>query len=124
MTKLHPPVETTSPGAALARPALLHARLADTDFVDRVWAYLLTTWPQRLADIPPAEIEQLKLQIRREEGGESHYIATRRDLQVEHDTRQILSLFNGRNASEVARQLGCSRAKVYRVLKQAGQSKP
>lgn len=101
---------------------MLKNHLTDADFVDRVWQYLLTTWPTRLADIPPAEVEQLKLQIRRDEGGESHYIATRRDLQVQHDTRQILRLFNGRNATEVARQLGCSRAKVYRVLKQAGQS--
>lgn len=109
--------------AAIDSPALLQSRLADPDFVDRVWAYLLTTWPQRLADIPPAEVEQLKMQIRREEGGDYRYIATGFGLRAQRDAREILRLFNGRNASEVARQLGCSRAKVYRVLKQAGQSK-
>lgn len=103
-------------------PATLKHHLADADFVDRVWQYLLTTWPTRLADIPADQVEQMKMQIRRDEGGESHYIAARRDLQVQHDTRQILRLFNGRNATEVARTLGCSRAKVYRVLKQAGRA--
>ena len=33
---------------------------------------------------------------------------------------QVLSLFNGRNATEVARCLNISRATVYRLLKQPG----
>jgi DNA invertase Pin-like site-specific DNA recombinase len=34
--------------------------------------------------------------------------------------RRVLALFNGRNARTVARQLGISRATVYRLLKQPG----
>lgn len=34
--------------------------------------------------------------------------------------KRVLSLFNGRNAREVARKLGIGRASVYRYLKQAG----
>lgn len=36
---------------------------------------------------------------------------------------RVLSLFNGRNAREVARKLGIGRASVYRYLKQAGGKK-
>jgi len=36
---------------------------------------------------------------------------------------RVLSLFNGRNAREVARKLGIGRASVYRYLKQAGGNK-
>ena len=35
--------------------------------------------------------------------------------------RQVLRLFNGCNATEVARELNVGRATVYRVLKQAGE---
>ena len=34
---------------------------------------------------------------------------------------KVLALFNGRNAREVARKLGISRASVYRHLKQSGR---
>lgn len=99
----------------------LQEHLTDPDFVDRVWQYMLTTWPQRLADIPPDEVDFLKQHIRREEHGVRFYVTLANTAAREREARRILSLFNGRNASEVARQVGCSRAKVYRVLKQAGR---
>jgi len=101
-------------------PSTLKDRLTDADFVDRVWQYLLTTWPTRLADIPPNEVEQIKHQIRRDERGD-HYVSPASEAARQHQAKQILTLFNGRNATEVARRVGCSRAKVYRVLKQAGK---
>jgi DNA invertase Pin-like site-specific DNA recombinase len=42
---------------------------------------------------------------------------------AEQRAQQILELFNGRNAREVARAIGCGRATVYRVLKQHGGAK-
>ena len=36
---------------------------------------------------------------------------------------KVLALFNGRNASEIARRLGIPRTSVYRYLKQPGKAK-
>lgn len=59
--------------------------------------------------------------IRGEWGGERVYIPARTASNIRlRRARQVLKLFNGRNATEVARQLQCSRATVYRALKQAG----
>lgn len=96
-------------------------RLEDADFVDRVWDYLLQQWPMRLQDIPPAEVEDVKQLIRQAERGERPYITPAGATQRARRAEQILALFNGRNAVEVARELRCGRATVYRVLKQAGR---
>jgi hypothetical protein len=99
----------------------LAQRLEDADFVDRVWDYLLQQWPMRLQDIPPTEVEDVKQLIRQAERGERPYITPAGATQRARRAEQILALFNGRNAVEVARELRCGRATVYRVLKQAGR---
>lgn len=110
-----PPVADHPP-----RPTLAD-RLTDPDFVDLVWQYLLANWPQRLADIPAEEVDSIKQHIRRCERGQRPYISPACVAAREQEAQRILALFNGRNATEVARRIGCSRAKVYRVLKQAGR---
>jgi DNA-binding phage protein len=102
-------------------PPAADSPFRDPDFVDRVWAYMLQSWPQRLADIAPTEVEDVKQYIRQSERGERPYITPAGDAARERKAQQILSCFNGRNATEVARMVGCSRATVYRVLKQAGR---
>lgn len=110
--------------ATAAPPALLEQRLQhDPDFVDRVWAYMLATWPQHLQAIPADEVQTVKQRIRQQERGERPYITPAGAAQREQRAQQILELFNGRNAREVARAIGCGRATVYRVLKQHGGQK-
>lgn len=98
--------------------ALASLQAASTgDLVDRIFEYL-TSCPALLqAD---ADIDAVKARIRQELGGDSHYVRRRGPQQSDH-APSILALFNGRNATEVARRLGISRATVYRVLKQAGR---
>lgn len=113
---------TARPRKQPPAPAMtLAQRLEDADFVDRVWDYLLQQWPMRLQDIPAEEVEDVKQLIRRAERGERPYITPAGASQRARRAEQILALFNGRNAVEVARELQCGRATVYRVLKQAGR---
>jgi hypothetical protein len=101
------------------KPPNFSGRMADPDFVDRVWDYMLQSFPQ-LAGIPSGQVDDVKQHIRRSERGERPYITPASAASREREAQHILRLFNGRNATEVAREVGCSRAKVYRVLKQAG----
>lgn len=89
----------------------------DEDVVDRVFDYVRELLPDHaaLAD----ELEEIKRQVRREFGGREVYIHRRRTDEARERAERVLALFNGRNASEVARRLGIGRATVYRIIKQA-----
>lgn len=94
---------------------------ADTgDLVDAIFAMLPELIAQIVSD--PQRMAQAKMAMRREFGGRKD-VYIRRPAREEADQRaqEILRLFNGRNASEVARKLNIGRATVYRVLKQAGK---
>jgi len=103
-----------------ARGHVLSERFADPDLVDAIFEYLLREFPQ----IAGMNVEQLKQQTREEFGGDKVYVRTGAARQAAADRKRVvakvLALFNGRNASEVARQLRISRATVYRILKQPG----
>jgi DNA-directed RNA polymerase specialized sigma24 family protein len=105
------PPPTAAP-AALERH-VLSERFADPDLVDRIFDYVVQLLPQfaeQAADVKNA--------VREEFDGERAYIrADRRSVLGS----RVLAEFNGRNASEVARRLGCSRATVYRLIKQPGK---
>jgi DNA invertase Pin-like site-specific DNA recombinase len=101
------------------RTQTLADRLADPDFVDRVWDYLLANFPQ-LKEVSQERVHDVKQQIRRGERGERPYITPASPSAREMEAKKILRLFNTMNATEVARVVGCSRATVYRVLKQSG----
>jgi Mor family transcriptional regulator len=64
-------------------------------------------------------LEQAKQAVREEFAGQDAYIPAR-PAASEQLAQSVLSLFNGRNATEVGRRLKISRATVYRKLKQAG----
>jgi Mor family transcriptional regulator len=51
--------------------------------------------------------------------------ANSRRSQTERDrmVAEVMVLFNGRNAAEVARRLNISRASVYRIIKTPGTKK-
>ncbi|MFM2254139.1 MAG: hypothetical protein RJB68_2476 [Pseudomonadota bacterium] len=86
----------------------------DPDLVDRIFEYLLAEFP----GIAGEKFAQAKVAIRDEFKGEEIYIPARGATDRQNLIREVLSLFNGRNASEVARRLRISRASVYRFLKQ------
>jgi len=105
-------------------PETLQALLtAEPDLVDRIFDYILAEFPQ-IAGQPPEKIATTKAAVRAEFKGEECYIAARPVTERQQTVSQVLALFNGRNATEVARRLRLSRATVYRMLKQPGQSKP
>lgn len=100
-------------------PTLQQLTQDDSDLVDRIFEYLLAEFPQ----IAGPQFEGAKSAVREEFRGEDVYIAARPMTERRRLAQDILALFNGRNASEVARRLQCSRATVYRAIKQAGGDK-
>lgn len=89
---------------------------AEPDLVDRIFEYLLREFPQ----ITGLQAEGLRQAVRDEYRGEKVWVAKRPPSERQRQAQQVLALFNGRNATEVARQLRIGRATVYRILKQAG----
>lgn len=103
-------------------PDLAALIAAEPDLVDRIFDYILSdpvlaVAMQSHAKVGGTPIQSLKDSVRAEFAGERQYITNRRTK-----AGQILALFNGRNASEVARRLTISRATVYRIIKQSGRA--
>jgi DNA-binding NtrC family response regulator len=108
-------------------PELQRLIATEPDLVDRIFDYILSDPAlaeamQRVSQSAPgpAGMAKLKTAVRAEFAGETVRIAKRPG----NVHLQVLALFNGRNATEVARRLGISRATVYRVIKQPGTSRP
>ena len=100
-------------------PALDKLIAAEPDLVDRIFDYLLAEFPL-IAGLPPEKIATTKAAVRAEFKGEECYIAGRPASARQEMVANVLALFNGRNATEVARRLQISRRTVYRVIKQPG----
>jgi Mor family transcriptional regulator len=92
--------------------------LDNADLVDAIFAFIEDEFPQ----LAP-RTAQLKEDVRREFSGVEIYIPRRSHAARDQLTRDVLRLFNGRNASEIARRLGIGRATVYRIIKQDGSKK-
>lgn len=107
--------------AAPATPHLNSLLAAEPDLVDRIFAYLLDVVPGLASSAE--QLAEAQAAVREEFGGESTYVARRSPTKRQRLAGEILANFNGRNATEVARRLGVSRATVYRVIKQPGVSK-
>ena len=91
----------------------------EPDLVDRIFDYIFSD-PALANALKGMQAEAIpvagiKAAVRAEFRGEACYIAGSRV-----STADVLALFNGRNATEVARRLGISRSSVYRHLKQPG----
>ncbi len=99
-------------------PALDAKIQADPDLVDRIFDYILAEMPEL-----SAAALKLKDEVRQEFAGEECYIASRPATTRQEKVASVLALFNGRNASEIARRLGIGRTTVWRYLKQAGAIK-
>lgn len=87
----------------------------DADLVDQVIAFLARHRPE-LADVA----REVEGELREQFGGGDHYV---RAPDASGGVARVLEAFNGRNVSEVARELGISRATVYRRLRQAGRKR-
>jgi len=96
---------------------LLAGRVSDPDLVDRIFELLLELCPE----IPRTQLEDARQAAREEFAGSDTYIPKRSPTAKQQKVEACLAMFNGRNATEVARRLEMSRAWVYRVLKQAGR---
>lgn len=99
------------------QPRELQALLAaEPDLVDRIFEYLLAEFPQLAGDV--ARVEKAQAAVRAEFAGEEVYIQKRSSKEI---AAEVMRMFNGRNAAEVARRLRIGRATVYRHIKQAGK---
>jgi Mor family transcriptional regulator len=90
----------------------------NADLVDAIFAFIEEEFPQ----LAP-RTARLKEEVRREFSGVEIYIPRRSHAVRDKLTRDVLMLFNGRNATEIARRLGIGRATVYRIIKQEGSKK-
>lgn len=99
---------------AAKSPATPEADFAP-DLVDRMFDYLVELLPELRGS--PAIVERVQQQLRSEFAGQDAYIPARSPVDKAEMRRQVLRLWNGRNAASVARILSISRATVYRYLK-------
>lgn len=103
-------------------PHQLGPLFAEPDLVDRIFDYIAEQFPERFggACLDADAMTSLKAATRAEFGGADAYIPNLSPAERHRRVTEVLRLFNGRNASEVARRLRISRATVYRILKQPG----
>lgn len=100
------------PATAKSQTPKLDALLAqDPDLIDDIFRFLVKEHPELAG-----HEAKTKASLRKEFGGESYYVAKRSATDL---TQRVLGLWNGRNATTVARELGISRGSVYRHLKAA-----
>lgn len=114
-----PAALSPSPPPVIKPPPLLlieRAAAADPDLVDRIFEYILEQLPEIAG-----RHHEIKQAIRSEFAKQRAYVRERR-LTGAPLALEVARLFNGRNATEVARELQISRATVYRLLKQPGRS--
>lgn len=95
----------------------LSAVFADPDLVDRIFEYIVEQFPDIRAD----RIEELKRSTREEFRGADCYIPSRSPTERQRQVEEVLRMFNGRNATEIARRLQIGRATVYRWVKLSGR---
>lgn len=92
--------------------------LGDADLIDRIFDYIVADMPEMRE-----RAEALKESARREFSGLEIYIPRRSDAERQRIVLLVMELFNGRNATEIARRLKIGRASVYRIIKAHGEKK-
>lgn len=101
-------------------PQLSALLQSEPDLVDRIFEYVLQEFPDFAAAAGKSRIGELKLSVRQEFAGDRQRIGPQTHAGRRDTANQVLRLFNGRNATEVARRLRISRASVYRYIKSSG----
>lgn len=93
------------------------ADYTDSDFLDRLFACLSGHLPA----LTEEQLAQARDAVRQHFAGERAYIPKgHTPSDREQLARDVLALFNGRNATEVARRLRIGRTTVYKIIKQPG----
>lgn len=88
----------------------------DQDLVDAIFEYIFVEFPEFAA-----RAAALKDATRKEFSGVLTYVPRRSNAERQRIVHEVLSLFNGRNATEIARRLNIGRTTVYRILKTEGR---
>jgi Mor family transcriptional regulator len=88
------------------------------DLLDAIFEFIVDECPELAG-----RADELKAIARRDFSGIETYIPRRSKEERDRVVREVMSAFNGRNATEVGRRLGISRASVYRIIKTSGQAK-
>lgn len=102
-----------------SKPTAKPDPFADPDIVERLFAYMLELLPETARPAVEAKRIEIKRGLRKEFGGQRGLYVRTSDEEIDADAvAQVLAIFNGRNATEVARRLNISRATVFRVIKQ------
>lgn len=92
------------------------------DIVDRLFDYMAAHLMHlSVAHVTTEAREEIELALREHFGGEWAWVSSAERLRRAKIAREVLARFNGRNATEVARELGIGRSAVYRIIKQAGR---
>lgn len=91
----------------------------ELDVLEEIFALIAEQLPEVASG--PQRVEAVKAIIRERFAGIEVYVPRRPAAERRQLDRRIAELFDGRNATEVARRLGISRATVYRKLKQPGR---
>lgn len=99
----------------------------EADLVDRIFDYLLSDPSlaravQAMASAHEERVQQLKAAVRAEFCGERCYITATPATDRQQRVAEVLRLFNGRNATEVARRLQITTRTVYRYIKQSAKT--
>lgn len=89
--------------------------LDDPDLIDSIFEFISIEFPEMRE-----RAAELKQMARREFAGIETYIPRRPRAERDRVMLEVLRLFDGRNATEVARRLNISRASVYRIIKTDG----
>ncbi len=92
--------------------------LDDPDLIDAIFEFISAEFPEMRE-----RAAELKQMARREFAGIETYIPRRPKAERDRIMLEVLRLFDGRNATEVARRLNISRASVYRIIKTPGRMK-
>jgi len=100
----------------------------EPDLVDRIFDYLLSDPSmaravQAMATANQQPVQHLKAAVRAEFSGERCYITATPATDRQERVAEVLRLFNGRNATEVARRLQIGRTTVYRYVRQSRQGR-
>jgi len=95
-----------------------HDILDDPDLIDSIFAFIAIEFPEMRE-----RAAELKQMARREFAGIETYIPRRPKAERDRIVLEVMRLFDGRNATEVARRLNISRASVYRIIKTLGGRK-
>lgn len=113
----------TTMATSKAKPPVGHQlseKFADPDLVERIFEYIIAELPEIALD---PRLQDMKDAVRSEYGGRRIYVPAQKQ---QRDSAQladeVMRLFNGRNATEVARSLKIGRATVYRLIKRPGRT--